>query len=276
MLPDCDAAVMTLIEVPGHDIIGVRAANPGPFTLAGTNSWIVGRDAAWLVDPGPALDDHVAALLEVLKRRGGLAGIALTHEHADHAQATGAVRERFPDASVAAAGGVVDVVLADGSAFGPLEAVATPGHAPDHLAFVCGTAALTGDAVLGEGSVFISPDPGALAGYLEGLSRLRERDLDVLCPGHGPVVRDPADKLDEYIDHRLEREQRLLTALAAGKRGVDELLDDVWDDAPDVLRPAAAITLAAHLDKLADEGRLPPGVERTAPAGRSQSRSAPG
>jgi glyoxylase-like metal-dependent hydrolase (beta-lactamase superfamily II) len=264
---------MTLIEVPGHDIAGVRAANPGPFTLAGTNSWIVSRDPAWLVDPGPALDDHVAAMVEVLKRRGGLAGIALTHDHADHAQATGAVRERFPDASVAAAGGAVDDVLADGSVFGPFEAVATPGHAPDHLAFVCGTAALTGDAVLGEGSVFISPDPGALAGYLEGLARLRRRDLDVLCPGHGPVVQSPASKLDEYIEHRLERERRLLAALAAGKRGVDELLDDVWDDAPDVLRPAAAITLAAHLDKLSDEGRLPPGVERTALASPSRSGS---
>src|SRR5437868_1337152 len=130
---------MTRLEIPEHDIVGIRAANPGPFTLSGTNSWIVDRDPAWLVDPGPALHDHVAALVAVLKRRGGLAGIVLTHEHADHAQATGAVRERFPDASVAAAGGAVDVVLGDGSAFGPLEAVATPGHSPDHLAFVCGT-----------------------------------------------------------------------------------------------------------------------------------------
>jgi glyoxylase-like metal-dependent hydrolase (beta-lactamase superfamily II) len=262
---------MTLIDVPGHEITGVRAANPGLFTLAGTNSWIVGREPAWLVDPGPAVDDHVAALVEVLKRRGGLAGIALTHEHADHAMATGAVRERFPDASVAAAGGAVDVVLGDGSVYGPLEAVATPGHAPDHLAFVCGTAALTGDAVLGAGSVFISPDPGALAGYLEGLSRLRRRDLDVLCPGHGPVIQDPTSKIDEYINHRLERERRLIAALAAGKRGVDELLDEVWDDAPQALRPAAAVTLAAHLDKLADEGRLPAGVDRTVLPNPSQS-----
>jgi glyoxylase-like metal-dependent hydrolase (beta-lactamase superfamily II) len=267
---------MTLIDVPGHEIVGVRAANPGPFTLTGTNSWIVGREPAWLVDPGPALDDHVATVVEVLKRRGGLAGIALTHEHADHAEATGAVRASFPDASVAAAGGSFDVVLADGSGFGPLEAVLTPGHAPDHLAFVFGTAALTGDAVLGEGSVFISPDPGALAAYLEGLARLRERALDVLCPGHGPVVHDPLAKLDEYINHRLDRERRLLAALGAGKRSVDELLDEVWDDAPPALRPAAAITLAAHLDKLDDEGRLPTGVERITPAGPSQLRSAPG
>jgi glyoxylase-like metal-dependent hydrolase (beta-lactamase superfamily II) len=258
---------MTTIEVPGHDIIGIRAANPGPFTLTGTNSWIAGRDPAWLVDPGPALDEHIEMVVELAKRRGGLAGIALTHDHADHAEATGAVSEFFPDASVAAAGGAVDVPLEDGSTFGPLEVLGTPGHAPDHLAFLYGRAGLTGDAVLGEGSVFISPDPGAMASYLDGLQRLRERNLDVLCPGHGPIVRDPAAKLDEYASHRLDRERRLLAALASGMRGVDELLDEVWDDAPAELRPAAAITLAAHLDKLAEEGRLPPGVERPELAG---------
>jgi glyoxylase-like metal-dependent hydrolase (beta-lactamase superfamily II) len=116
--------------------------------------------------------------------------------------------------------------------------------------------------VLGQGSVFIAPDPGAMAGYLAGLRRLRERGLTLLCPGHGPVVRDPTAKLDEYIAHRLERERRLVAALDAGLRTVGELLDRVWDDAPSVLRPAAALTLAAHLDKLDEEGRLPTGVER--------------
>src|SRR5205085_11416239 len=152
--------------------------------------------------------------------------------------------------------------LQDGSRLGPLETVATPGHAPDHLAFVFGTAALTGDSVLGEGSVFISPDPGAMAGYLKALSRLRERQLDVLCPGHGPLVRDPAAKLDQYLAHRRDRERRLLQALNAGKRGVDELLDEAWSDVPKELRFPAAITLAAHLDKLEREGLLPDGVER--------------
>ena len=121
---------------------------------------------------------------------------------------------------------------------------------------------MTGDAVLGEGSVFVAPDPGALAGYLDALSRLRERELSLICPGHGPPVHDPAAKLDQYISHRLERERRLVVALADGKRTVDELLDDVWEDAPAMLRPAAAVTLAAHLDKLDDEGRLPDGVQR--------------
>ncbi len=263
---------MTRVEVPGHDLVGIRAANPGPFTLSGTNSWIVGRDPAWLVDPGPNLDEHVEALVAEIERRGGLGGVALTHHHADHTGAVPAIRARYPDAPLGAAGGDAgswattagheDVRLEDGSTFGPLEAVATPGHAPDHLAYVAGTVALTGDAVLGEGSVFIAPDPGALAAYLDALAWLRQRKLDVLCPGHGPPVFDPYAKLDHYISHRLDRERRLLAALDDGKRSVEELLDEVWADVPAGLRPAAAVTLAAHLDKLEDEGRLPAGVER--------------
>jgi glyoxylase-like metal-dependent hydrolase (beta-lactamase superfamily II) len=256
---------VTRVEVPGHDIVGIRAANPGPFTLTGTNSWIVGRDPGWLVDPGPALADHVEALAAELERRGGLAGVALTHDHPDHTEALPAIRTRFPDAILGGARGEVNVELTEGSTFGPLVAVKTPGHAPDHLAFVTGGVALTGDAVLGEGSVFISPGPGALADYLDGLNRLRRRHLRMLAPGHGPLVEDPEAKLEAYISHRLDRERRLIVALEAGRRSVQELLDDVWDDAPVALRPAAAVTLAAHLDKLADEGRLPEGVERPKP-----------
>ena len=255
---------MTRLELPEeHDIVGIRAANPGPFTLSGTNSWIVGRDPAWLVDPGPSLDEHVDKLRAEIDRRGGLGGVALTHDHADHTAAVAAIRAHYPQALLAAARGKgVDIKLTDGDTFGPLEAIATPGHAPDHLAFLKGTAALTGDAVLGEGSVFVSPYPGSLAAYLDGLDRLKRRELTVLCPGHGPLVHDPQAKLNQYMAHRNDRERRLLAALAAGKRSVDDLLDDAWSDAPPQLRAAATVTLAAHLDKLDDEGRLPNGVER--------------
>jgi glyoxylase-like metal-dependent hydrolase (beta-lactamase superfamily II) len=242
--------------------VGIRAANPGPFTLSGTNTWIVGSGPAWLVDPGPALPEHHHAIVAELERRHGLGGIALTHDHHDHAEGVAAIRERFDDAPLAAGRGPADVRLADGVTFGPLRAVATPGHAPDHFSFIHGRAALTGDAVLGEGSVFIAPDPQALTGYLEGLRKLRARDLEVLLPGHGPVVAEPHAKLDEYVSHRLDRERRLVAALALGARTVDELLDAAWTEVPEVLRPAATVTLAAHLDKLADEGRLPYGVQR--------------
>jgi glyoxylase-like metal-dependent hydrolase (beta-lactamase superfamily II) len=253
---------MTRIELPEHDIVGIRAANPGPYTLSGTNSWIVGHGPGWLVDPGPDIEEHVAALATELRQRGGLGGIALTHDHGDHAEALASIRRRFPTAPVAGMRGNVDVQLGEGSKFGPLIAVPTPGHSPDHIALVCERAAFTGDAVLGEGSVFISPDPGALVSYLAALGALRARGLAVLCPGHGPVVHDPERKLEEYIAHRLDRERRLLDALAAGNRSVQELLDAVWYDAPIALRPAATATLAAHLDKLAGDGLLPADVER--------------
>ncbi len=240
----------------------VMADNPGPFSLTGTNSYVVGAEPCWVVDPGPALPAHLDALVEAVAARGGAAGIVLTHDHGDHAEAVPALTERLGVSVVAAARYPGTDVLADGSEIGPFTAVATPGHAPDHLAYVADGVAYTGDAVLGTGSVFVWPDPGALSSYLAALRRLQELPLRQIAPGHGPLVDDPAAKLEEYIAHRLDREQRLLAALDAGKRTVDELLDDVWSDAPAVLRPAAAVTLAAHLDKLAEEDRLPDGVER--------------
>jgi glyoxylase-like metal-dependent hydrolase (beta-lactamase superfamily II) len=240
------------------DILRMRAPNPGPLTMSGTNTWLLGRDPAWIVDPGPALPEHLDALIVAIQARGGLGGIALTHDHVDHAEAIGPLRERFP--TVLAAGrGPAEVRLSDGDRFGPFEVLYTPGHAPDHYALIASGACFTGDAVLGEGSVFVAPGPGALAGYLDGLERLRlrGRELDVLCPGHGPAIWDVGERLREYIDHRLERERRLLAAIAEGRRSTEELLDAAWSDVPEQLRPLAAVTLAAHLEKLAEEGRLP-------------------
>jgi glyoxylase-like metal-dependent hydrolase (beta-lactamase superfamily II) len=153
----------------------------------------------------------------------------------------------------------------EGERVGPFEALSTPGHSPDSVCLVAGRACFTGDTVLGAGSVFISPGEGSLAAYLDSLRRLRELELDVLCPGHGPYVWEPRAKLDEYISHRLEREARLVGALSEGRRGAEELLDAAWSDVPPELRPVAALSLEAHLDKLAGEGRLPADVA----AGRS-------
>jgi glyoxylase-like metal-dependent hydrolase (beta-lactamase superfamily II) len=246
----------------GYDILRLRAENPGPLTLSGTNTWIVVRDPAYVVDPGPASQEHLARIVAAIDARGGLGGIALTHDHADHSEGIAALREQRP-APLAAARGEADVKLGEGTRFGPFEVLPTPGHASDHFALISDRACFTGDAVLGEGSVFIAPDPGALAGYLDGLRRLRERDLDVLCPGHGPAIWEPEAKLDQYIEHRLQRERLLLAALAEGRRSTPELLDAAWSDVPAELRPVAAVSLRAHLDKLDDEGRLPADVERS-------------
>lgn len=246
---------------PEHDVARVRADNPGLLTLDGSNSWAVGRDPCWVVDAGPALDEHLDELSAEVERRGGLGGIALTHRHGDHADGVIGLQMRLGPTQVAAATTSGDELrLRDGDRFGPLTAIPTPGHCPDHLAFVVGQVCFTGDAVLGQGSVFVAPQPGALAGYLAALQRLRAMDLNVLCPGHGPPVTQAADKLDEYLSHRLDRERRLVEALTRGLRSDDDLLDAVWDDAPAQLRAAAAMTLHAHLLKLAEEGRLPAGM----------------
>ena len=112
--------------------------------------------------------------------------------------------------------------------------LATPGHAPEHVAFGLEEhrVAFTGDAVLGEGSVFVAPGPGSLAGYLDGLRRLRAWAPRLICPGHGPLVTDPLAKIDEYLAHRAAREDALVAALADGRRTTGELLDAAWATSP--------------------------------------------
>lgn len=241
------------VALSAHDVGLVRADNPGPLTLSGTNTWLVGRDPCWVVDPGPALDHHLDAVAGEVAARGGAEGIVLTHGHPDHAEAAPALVRRL---------GAGVVAVADGERAGPLTALATPGHTPDHLAYRAGGVVFTGDAVLGEGSVFVAPDPGALRAYLAALQRLRALEPALLCPGHGPPVTDPPATLDGLLAHRRERERRLLAALEVGLRTVDQLLDAAWADTPPALRLPATLTLAAHLDKLDEEGRLPAGVER--------------
>jgi glyoxylase-like metal-dependent hydrolase (beta-lactamase superfamily II) len=234
------------------EVLLVRAANPSPYTLDGTNTWIVGRDPAWVVDPGPALPDHLDAITAAVQARGGAGGIALTHDHPDHAEGLHPLRERLGDPPVGRM-----PPLRDGDVFGPFTALHVPGHAADHLVFVADGAAFTGDAVLGAGSVFIAPEGGGLGEYLAGLRRLRALGLRRIYPGHGPEVADPDAKLDEYVAHRLERERRIVAALDAGLRDEDELVAAAWGEVPEGLRLPARWTLQAHLDKLRAEGRLP-------------------
>jgi glyoxylase-like metal-dependent hydrolase (beta-lactamase superfamily II) len=223
-------------------VVRVRAPNPSALTLDGTNTYVVG---AWVVDPGPVDEGHLESVRRVAA--GGIEGVVLTHSHPDHAE------------GAASLGAPVTLPL-EGETVGPFRALATPGHSADSVCLVAGTVCFTGDTVLGSGSVFIAPGEGSLSEYLDSLRRLRSLPLEVLCPGHGPYVWDPAAKLDEYVAHRLEREQRLVKALSAGLRTRDELLDSAWSDAPAELREFAALSLASHLEKLAEEGRLPDGT----------------
>ena len=233
---------MTSDDRNPEGVVRVRAENPSPLTLDGTNTYVVN---GWVVDPGPADASHLERIRAAVG--GRVEGVVLTHGHPDHADGADML-----GASVLRPG--------DGERAGPFDVIGTPGHSPDSVCLLRGGTCFTGDTVLGEGSVFIAPGEGSLADYLDSLRRLADLELEVLCPGHGPYVWEPRAKLEEYIEHRLDRERALLQALESGLWTHEELLDAAWSDVPEELRPAAELTLQAHLDKLAEEGRLPPDV----------------
>ena len=230
---------------PGHpEVLRVRADNPGPMTLEGTNTYLVGRDPCWVIDPGPDDQAHADLVGEEAEARGGIGGVLLTHSHRDHSGAVDLL-------------GVEPTVPTDHRTAGPLTALATPGHADDHFAFLTGSGVcFSGDLVLGTGSSFVPPDGGSLAAYMDSLTRVRGLGLTLICPGHGPWITDPAEKLDEYIEHREARERGLLEAIDGGERSRTALLAKVWSDVPEDLRPAAALVMEAHIEKLSAEGRI--------------------
>jgi glyoxylase-like metal-dependent hydrolase (beta-lactamase superfamily II) len=244
-----------LTSAPGHaEILRIVAPNPGPMTLAGTNTYLYGAGPCVVIDPGPDEVGHLEAILEAAAERGGIGLVLLTHSHGDHAAAAAAL--------VIAAEGQGDdspvILPADGEEHRGLRAVATPGHAADHVCFLTGDGVcFSGDLVLGEGSTFVPPDGGSLGAYMDSLRLLQAEPIELICPGHGPWVTDPAAKLAEYVEHREMREHRLLAALERGERSKEALLAEAWADVPEQLRPAAALVMEAHLQKLDAEGRLP-------------------
>jgi glyoxylase-like metal-dependent hydrolase (beta-lactamase superfamily II) len=215
------------------------------MTLSGTNTYLYGSDPCMVIDPGPDDTGHLEAVRTAAEERGGIGLVLLTHGHGDH--------------TAGADGLGAEVVLpTDGEEHGGLRALATPGHAADHVCFLTDDGVcFSGDLVLGEGSTFVPPDGGSLAAYMESLRLIQAQFLELICPGHGPWVTDPAAKLTEYVEHREMRERRLLAALDRGERSREALLAEAWEDVPVELRPAAAMVMEAHLQKLEAEGRLP-------------------
>jgi glyoxylase-like metal-dependent hydrolase (beta-lactamase superfamily II) len=258
------------VEAPGHPaIVRVRASNPGPMTLTGTNTYVVGAAPAWVIDPGPADPGHIELVREVGETRGGIAGVLLTHSHSDHNEGCGMLGTEVVVGSAEPVEELADRAedrgqrTEDRFAVGPFQVIPTPGHATDHLAFAYGEVCFCGDLVLGEGSSIVPPAAagGSLADYMRSLDAVAALGASLLCPGHGDWITDPAAKLAEYGAHRRERERLLVEALEAGRRGEDELLDAAWSDVPAPMRPAAALAMRAHLEKLAAEGRLPGDLE---------------
>lgn len=232
--------------VGAPDVQTIVAPNPGPMTLEGTNTYLVGRDPAVVIDPGPDDEGHIEAIREAAEERGGIGEVLLTHSHGDHSAGV----ERL---------GIEPTTIAEGDSLRGMTAIPTPGHADDHVCFLLENACFAGDLILGEGSTIVPPraQGGSLADYMRSLETLAGLDLEVIYPGHGPVIEDPTAKIAEYIEHRSERERRLIEAMAQGERSRMALLAAVWDDVPREMLPMAAFAMQAHEEKLKEEGRLP-------------------
>src|SRR5215472_12808136 len=251
----------------------VLGQNPSPFTGPGTNTWIVGTSKRpILLDTGQGVAIYADLLENALKELVGateLERIVLTHAHIDHLGGVRQVTERFGEMEVlkmpweghdAPAGeisaiGHDAVVKSEGAT---LRAIHTPGHAPDHLCYYLEEerALFTGDVVLGAGTTVIPDDTGDLGQYMDSLHRLLALDLETIYPAHGPVIRNPKEKIREYIAHRELRERQVLDALSEGPLEVMAIVKKIYVDVPEYLHPAAASSVRSHLKKLGTEGRV--------------------
>lgn len=239
-------------------IVRVLAPNADVYTLDGTNTWVVGGSPSIVIDPGPEIATH---LDEVAAVAGTVAAVLVTHDHPDHAQASAAFAERVGAPLFAfrleGAKHLHDgQVVESGSV--RVRAIHTPGHTSDHLVFLEADAGalFSGDAVVGRGTSFIDPPGGDLAQYLRSLERMRGLGARTIYPGHGPVVFDAAAKLEEYVRHRVEREEQILDAMASAPSTIDEMVERIYAGYPSHVRPLAARTVLAHLLKLQAEGRV--------------------
>jgi glyoxylase-like metal-dependent hydrolase (beta-lactamase superfamily II) len=235
-------------------IRSITAPNPGPFTLDGTRTYLLGDTA--ILDPGPAIDRHVQAIVEAMPR---LQTIFVTHRHADHAPAAVPLKERTGARIVAPVNVLneTDRLVSDGELVDGLEVIATPGHTNEHVCFMTADGDLfTGDTILGTGTTTIFPPDGHMGDYIRSLHKLRQRNPRRIHPGHGPTRDDAVVLIDEYIAHRLEREQQVLEAIAAGATTVEEMRRRIYPDLDPKLYRAAEIQVTAHLIKLREEGRV--------------------
>lgn len=247
----------------------VRAPNASAMTLQGTNSYIIdcGGGDALVIDPGPTEGGHVRAIVEAAARRElTIRTILLTHGHPDHtlaaaplAEATGASILAHPNSRIARD---ADLPLEDDLVVGrvALRTVDAPGHTFDHAVFYLPEerALFTGDVILGEGTTVIAPPGGAMRPYQETLARLAAEfgDARLIYGGHGPVVSDAPGKISEYIAHRQMREEQILDALRKRASTIPDLVRHIYSPQRQVLWPAMARQILAHLIALESEGRI--------------------
>ncbi|HEX8408539.1 MAG TPA: MBL fold metallo-hydrolase [Thermoanaerobaculia bacterium] len=236
----------------------LRAPNPGPFTLDGTQTYLLGETA--VLDPGPDIASHVDAIRAAMPR---LDTILITHRHADHAPAALPLKAAT-GARIIAPRNVLDEVdrrISGGETIAiegeMLEVIATPGHTNEHVCFLSSQGDLfTGDTILGTGTTTIFPPDGHMGDYLRSLRTLRARDPKRIYPAHGPIRENAAALIDEYIAHRLERERQVLDAMAAGATTPAEMRARIYPQLDERLHQAAEIQIEAHLMKLREEGAV--------------------
>ncbi len=242
------------------NIRSITAPNPGPFTLNGTQTYLLGETT--ILDPGPLIGSHVAALRAAMPR---LRTILITHRHPDHAPAAVPLK-RATGAEVIAPRDVLDDSVVDRRVAGGesltldgtrIDVIATPGHTNEHVCYLTSDGELfTGDTILGSGTTAIFPPDGHMGDYFRSLETLRSLRPRRIYPAHGPVRDDAVALIEEYIAHRLERERQVLAAVESGATTTEELRTRIYPDLDERLNGAAEIQIKAHLIKLVEEGRI--------------------
>jgi glyoxylase-like metal-dependent hydrolase (beta-lactamase superfamily II) len=241
------------------------AANPGPLTGSGNNTWLLDGEVPALVDAGVGAADHVDELAGALGHRP-LGRVLVTHGHPDHASGVPALRARWPSIEAwkwPAAGESGWLTLADGQRLRAgdrdLTVIHTPGHASDH---VCFFDELSGDLYAGDmvvqGTTVMIPAGrgGNLRAYLASLDRIASLKPIRILPGHGPIIGRPLELIAQYLEHRRQREKQVLACLGDGVTDLDAMVARIYPDLHETLRPAARLTVQAHLEKLRQDGKL--------------------
>ncbi len=267
-LPDYARLSPRVATVLGH--------NPGPFTGPGTNTYIIGTGhRPLLLDTGigvPKWAENLPRGLRELANTDELERVVLTHAHQDHIGGVKdvtrifgrleVVKKPWPKSGPDDAAGTPITAIDHGAFVAPegatLNAIFTPGHAPDHLCYylVEEKALFTGDVILGAGTTVIPDETGDLGQYMDSLRRLLALDVEKIYPAHGPVIHNARQKISEYIAHRELRERQIIEALRDGPLEVTAIVKRIYTDVPEFLHPAAAQSVRSHLRKLLNEGRV--------------------